>query len=126
MGLDHLFRPLLIVSEKLLMNQSVITRNDSLLVRIDIFRTPTLFINTRSLTMIVLKILFLSPALACDPYLVSDDFEDILKDGESQEIVLDSMKNSIGYTGNSCYFEFKKYVKKNRSEFPNFYLMLTD
>ena len=47
-GLDHLFRPLFIVSEKLLMNQSVITKNDCLLARIDIFRTPTPFINTRS------------------------------------------------------------------------------
>jgi len=86
--------------------------------------------NARSLTMvasmIALKILIMSPALACDPYLYSGDFEDMLKDGESQEIVLDSMKNSIGYTGNSCYFEFKKYVKKNRSKFPNFYMMLTD
>ena len=76
--------------------------------------------------MITSKILFLSPALACDPYLYSGDLEDMLKDGESQEIVLDSMKNSIGYIGNSCYFEFKKYVKKKRSKFPNFYLILTD
>ena len=125
-GLDHLFRPLFIVSEKLLMNQSVITTNDCLLARIDIFRTLTLFMNTRSLSMIALKILFLSPALACDPFLYSVDFEDMLKDGESQEIVLDSMKNSIGYTGNSCCFEFKKYVKKNGSEFPDFHLTLTD
>ena len=126
MGLDCPFRPLLIVSEKLLINQSVITTNDCLLARIDIFRTLTLFMNTRSLSMIALKILFLSPALACDPFLNSGDFEDMLKDGESREIVLDSMKNSIGYTGNSCYFEFNEYVKKNRSKFPNFYLMLTD
>ena len=129
-GLDHLFRPLFIVSEKLLMNQSGITKNEGLMARIGIFRTSTLSMNARSLTIVVsiiaLKILSLSPALACDPYLYSGDFEDMLKDGESQEIVLDSMKNSIGYTGNSCYFEFKKYVKKNRSKFPNFYIMLTD
>ena len=62
--------------------------------------------------MIPLKILFLSPALAYDSFLYSGDFEDMLKDGESQEIVLDSMKNWIGYIGKFSYFEFKKYVKK--------------
>ena len=112
------------------MNQSVITKNDCLMARIGIFRTSTLSMNTRSSTMVVsmiaLKIRFLSPALACDPYLVSDDFEDMLKDGESQEIVLDSMKNLIGYTGNSCYFKFKEDVKKNRSKSPNSYMILTD
>ena len=77
-------------------------------------------------SIITLQILSLSPVLACDPYLYSGDFEEMLNDGESWEIVLDSMKNSIGYTGNSFYFEFKKYVKKNRSKFPNFYLMLSD
>ena len=129
-GSIRLFRPLFIVSEKLLMNQSGITKNEGLMARIGIFRTSTLSMNARSLTIVVsiiaLKILSLSPALACDPYLYSGDFEDMLKDGESREIVLDSMKNSIGYTGNSCYFKFKKYVKKNRSKFPNFYLMLSD
>ena len=112
------------------MNQSVITKNDCLMARSVIFRTSTIFINTRSLAMVLsmfaLKILFLSPALACDPYLASDDFEDMLKDGESREIVLDPMKNSIGYIGNSCYFELKKYVKKNRLKFTNFYMLLTD
>ena len=112
------------------MNLSMIAKNDGLMARIGMFRLSTLTMNARSLTMIAsiiaLKILTLSPALACDPYLYSGDFEDMLKDGESREIVLDSMKNSIGYTGNSCYFEFKKYVKKNRSKFPNFYMMLTD
>ena len=116
--------------ELLLMNQSVIAKDDGLMARIDISRICTLSMNARSLTMsasiIALKILTLSPALACDPYLYSGDFEDMLKDGESREIVLDSMKNSIGYTGNSCYFEFNEYVQKNRSKFPNFYLMLTD
>ena len=66
-----------------------------------------------------------SPVLACNPYLYSGDFEDLLTDGESREIVLDSMKNSIGYTGQSCYYEFKKYAKKNKTKFPNLYLMLT-
>ena len=112
------------------MNQIGIAKNEGLMARIGIFRTSTLSTNARSLTMVVsiiaLKILILSPALACDPYLYSGDFEDMLKDGESREIVLDSMKNSIGYTGNSCYYEFKKYVKKNRSKFPNLYIMLTD
>ena len=130
MDLDHLFRPLFIVSEKLLRNQSVITKNEGLMAVIGIFRTSTLLMNARSLTMvasmIALRIIILSPALACDPYLYSGDFEDMLKDGESREIVLDSMKNSIGYTGNSCYFEFKKYVDKNRSKFPNFHMMLTE
>ena len=129
-GFRPSFRPLFIVSEKLIKNQSAFTKNEGLMARIGIFRTSTLSMKARSLTMvastIALKILILSPALACDPYLYSGDFEDMLKDGESREIVLDSMKNSIGYTGNSCYYEFKKYVKKNRSKFPNLYIMLTD
>jgi len=87
------------------MNQRVISKNEGLMPRIGIFRTSIISINARSLTMfasmIALKILILSPALACNPYLYSGDFEDILKDGESREIVLDSMKNSIGYTGNT-------------------------
>ncbi len=66
-----------------------------------------------------------SPVLACDPYLYSGDFEDMLIDGESWEIVLDSMKNSIGYTGQTCFYEFKQYAKKNKSKYPNLYLMLT-
>ena len=110
--------------ELLLMNQSVIAKDDGLMARIDISRIYTLSMNARSLTMsasiIALMILTLSPALACDPYLYSGDFEDMLNNGHSREMVLDLMKNSIGYTGNSCYFEFNKYVKKNRSKFPNF------
>ena len=129
-GSSHLFRPLFIVSEKLLMDQRVITKNYGLMAGIGMFKVSALLMNARSLTIvasiIALKILILSPALACDPYLYSGDFEDMLKDGESREIVLDSMKNSIGYTGSSCYYEFKKYVKKNRSKFPNFHLMLSD
>lgn len=129
-GSSRLFRPLFIVSEKLLMDQRVITKNYGLMAGIGMFKVSALLMNARSLTIvasiIALKILILSPALACDPYLYSGDFEDMLMDGESREIVLDSMKNSIGYTGNSCYFEFKKYVKKNRSKFPNFHLMLSD
>ena len=116
MVLERLFRPLFIASEKLLMNQCVITKNDGLMAGIGIFRTATLSMNARSLSMLAsmfaLKILILSPALAYDLYLYSDNFEDMLKDGESREIVLDSMKNSIRYTGNSCCLEFKKYVKK--------------
>ena len=38
----------------------------------------------------------------------------MLNDGESWVIVLDSMKNSIGYTGQSCFYEFKKYSKNNK------------
>ena len=129
-GSSHLFRPLFIVSEKLLMDQRVITKNYGLMAGIGMFKVSALLMNARSLTIvasiIALKILILSPALACDPYLYSGDFEDMLMDGESREIVLDSMKNSIGYTGSSCYYEFKKYVKKNRSKFPNFYMMLFD
>ena len=110
--------------ELLLMNQSVISMDDGLIARIDISRIFTLSMNARSLTMIAsiiaLKNLTLSPAWSCDPYLYSGDFEDMLNNGHSREMVLDSMKNSIGYTGNSYYFEFKKYVKKNRSKFPNF------
>ena len=66
------------------MNQSVITKNKGLMTGIGIFRTPMLSMKARSLTMIAstiaLKILILSPALACDPYLYSGDFEDMLKD----------------------------------------------
>ena len=49
----------------------------------------------------------------------------MLNDGESWEIVLDSMKNSIGYTGQSCFYEFKKFSKKNKSKFPNLYMMMS-
>ena len=55
----------------------------------------------------------------------SGDFEDMLIDGESWEIVLDSMKNPIGYTGQTCFYEFKQYAKKNKTKYPNLYLMLT-
>ena len=69
MVLKRLFRPLFIVSEKLLMNQSVITKNEGLMARIGIFSTSTLSMKARSLTMvastIALKIIILSPALAC-------------------------------------------------------------
>ena len=55
------------------------------MARICMFRTSTLSMNVRSLTMvasmIALKILNLLTALACDPYLYSGDFEDRLKDG---------------------------------------------
>ena len=98
--------------EWLLMNQSVIAKDDGLMARIDISRICTLSMNTRSLTIIAsiipVKILTLSPAWSCDPYLYSGDFEDMLTNGHSREMILDSMKNSIEYTGNSCYFEFKK------------------
>ena len=120
-GSSRLFRPLFIVSEKLLMDQRVITKNYGLMAGIGMFKVSALLMNARSLTIvasiIALKILILSPALACDPYLYSGDFEDMLKDGESREIVLDSMKNLIEYTGISCYFEFKKYVKKTDQNF---------
>ena len=49
----------------------------------------------------------------------------MLNDGESWEIVQDSMKNSIGYTGQSCFYEFKEYSKKNKSKFPNLYMMMS-
>jgi len=66
------------------MNQSGIAKNEGLMARIGIFMTSTLSMNARSLTIvastIALKILILSPALACDPYLYSGDFEDMLKD----------------------------------------------
>ena len=76
-------------------------------------------------SIITLQILSLSPVLACDPYLYSGDFEEMLNDGESWEIVLDSMKNSIGYTGRSCFYEFKKYAKKNKLKFPNLHMMMS-
>ena len=111
------------------MNQSGIAKNEGWMAGIGIFRTSTLSMNARSLTMvsstIALKILILSPALACNPYLYTGDFEDMLKDGEAREIVLDSMKHSIGYTGQSCFYEFKKYAKKNKSKFPNLYMMIS-
>ena len=49
----------------------------------------------------------------------------MLNDDESWEIVLDSMKNSIGYTGQSCFYEFNKYSKKNKSKSPNLYMMMS-
>ena len=49
----------------------------------------------------------------------------MLNDGESCEIVLDSMKNIIRYSGQSCFYEFKKYSKKNKSKFPNLYMMMS-
>ena len=76
-------------------------------------------------SIVKFQILSLSQVLACDPYLYSGDFEEMLNDGESWEIVLDSMINSIGCTGQSCFYEFKKYSKKNKSEFPNFYMMMS-
>lgn len=69
--------------------------------------------------IVTFQILSFSPVLACDPYLYSGNFEEMLNDGESWGIVLDSMKNFIGYTGQSCFYEFKKYSKKNESKFPN-------
>ena len=74
---------------------------------------------------VIFQILSLSPVLACDPYLYSGDFEETLNDGESWEIVLDAMRNSIGYRGQSCFYEFKKYSKKNKSKFPNLYMMMS-
>ena len=55
-------------------------------------------------SMATFQILSLLPVLACDPYLYSGDFEEMLNDGESWEIVLDSMKNSIAYTGQSYFY----------------------
>lgn len=49
----------------------------------------------------------------------------MLNNGESWEIVLDSMKNSIGYTGQSCFYELKEYLKKNKLKFPNLYMMMS-
>ena len=112
------------------MHQVVVAKDDGLIAGIGIFGFCRLLMKARSFVMvasiIALKLLTLSPALACNPYLYSGDFEDMLIDGESRETVLVSMKNSIGYTGNSCYFEFKKYVKKHRSKFPNLYMMLSN
>ena len=75
-------------------------------------------------SIVTFQMLSLSPVLACDPYLYSGDFEEMLNDGESWEIVLDAMRNSIGYRGQSCFYEFKKYSKKNKSKFPNLYMMM--
>ena len=63
-------------------------------------------------SVVTFQILSLSPVLACDPYLYSGDFEEMLNDGESWEIVLDSMENSIGYTGQSCFYESKKFPRR--------------
>ena len=76
-------------------------------------------------SIVTFQMLSLSPVLACDPYLYSGDFEEMLNDGESWEIVLDAMRNSIGYRGQSCFYEFKKYSKKNKSKFPNLYMMMS-
>ena len=71
-------------------------------------------------SIITLQILSLSPVLACDPYLYSGDFEEMLNDGESREIVLNSMKNSIGYTGQSCFYELKSMRRRISQNFPIF------
>ena len=76
-------------------------------------------------SIVTFQMLTLSPVLACDPYLYSGDFEEMLNDGESWEIVLDAMRNSIGYRSQSCFYEFKKYSKKNKSKFPNLYMMMS-
>ena len=76
-------------------------------------------------SIVTFQMLSLSPVLACDPYLYSGDFEEMLNDGESWEIVLDAMRNSIGYRGQSCFYEFKKYSKKNKSKFPNLYMIMS-
>ena len=53
-------------------------------------------------SIVTFQIFSFSQVLACDPYLFySGNFEEMLNDGESCEIVLDSMKNSNGYTGQS-------------------------
>ena len=49
----------------------------------------------------------------------------MLNVGESWEIVLDAMRNSIGYRGQSCFYEFKKYSKKSKSKFLNLYMMMS-
>ena len=71
-------------------------------------------------SIITLQILSLSPALACDPYLYSGDFEEMLNDGESWEIVLDSMKNSIGYTGSPASMNLKSMQRRISQNFPIF------
>ena len=43
-------------------------------------------------SIVTFQIFSFSPVLACDLYLYSGDFEEMLNDGESWEIVLDSMK----------------------------------
>ena len=103
--------------------------HEGFIARIDVVNRFRALVMVRSIiavsSIITLQILSLSPVLACDPYLYSGDFEEMLNDGESWEIVLDSMKNSIGYAGQSCFYEFKKYSKKNKSKFPNLYMMMS-
>ena len=75
---------------------------DGFIARIDVINRFRALVMVRSIitfsSVVTFQILSLSPVLACDPYLYSGDFEEMLNDGESWEIVLDSMKNSIGYT----------------------------
>lgn len=99
----------------------------TVIIVLNCFRSPMMAQSLRiASSIIALQILSFGPALACDPYLYSGDFEEMLKEGESWEIVLDSMKNSIGYTGKSCFYEFKRYVKKNKTEFPKLHSMMTN
>ena len=60
---------------------------------INLFRALVMVRSTITFFSIVtFQILSLSPVLASDPYLYSRDFEEMLNDGESWEIILDSMK----------------------------------
>ena len=71
-------------------------------------------------SIITLQILSLSPVLACDPYLYSGDFEEMLNDGESWEIVLDSMKNSIGYLVSLASMNSKSILRRINQNSPIF------
>ena len=48
----------------------------------------------------------------CDPYLYSGDFDDMLMDGESREIVLDSMKIQLDTQGTLATLISKNMLRK--------------
>jgi hypothetical protein len=69
--------------------------------------------------------LFISaPALACTPNLYIDDFEDMLVGGAPWDVTYKALRNSTGYKGNACFYQYKGYAKRNSSKYPNFARMV--
>ena len=72
-------------------------------------------------SIITLQILSLSPVLACDPYLYSGDFEEMLNDGESWEMVLDVMKNLLDTQVSLTSMNLKSMRRRISQSFPIFF-----
>ena len=71
-------------------------------------------------SIITLQILSSSPVLACDPYLYSGDFEEMLNDGESWEIILDSMKNLLDIQVSLASMNSKSILRRINQNSPIF------